>query len=160
MSIKLLLFSYLSIKTCVLGAQKNRLIETVLLSTHNICFEWEIKQIVFQYTLLSGGLLCWLVYKEDSDKPVSMHTDLQCTLKQSYQSLSLPPEVTLDPWLATECPSKTKHGGNCQLVHFAGHRLKLCFQMKNSQSDIWVQAAQRFQIRRKIISSLQIKVCS
>ena len=24
--------------TCVLGAQKNRLIETVLLSTHNICF--------------------------------------------------------------------------------------------------------------------------
>ena len=36
MSIKLLLFSYPSIVTCVLGAQKNRLIETVLLSTHNI----------------------------------------------------------------------------------------------------------------------------
>ena len=32
------LFSYPSIKTCVFGAQKNRLIETVLLSTHNICF--------------------------------------------------------------------------------------------------------------------------
>ena len=30
--------------------------ETVLLSTHNICFGWEIKKIVFQYTLLSGGL--------------------------------------------------------------------------------------------------------
>ena len=29
---------YPSVKTCVLGAQKNRLIETVLLSTHNICF--------------------------------------------------------------------------------------------------------------------------
>ena len=27
----------------VLGAQKNRLNETVLLSTHNICFGWEIK---------------------------------------------------------------------------------------------------------------------
>ena len=26
------------IKTCVLGSQKNRLSETVLLSTHNICF--------------------------------------------------------------------------------------------------------------------------
>ena len=39
-----------------MGAQKNRLIETVLLSTHNICFGWEIKKIIFQYALLSGGL--------------------------------------------------------------------------------------------------------
>ena len=31
-------FSCPSVLTCVLGAQKNRLIETVLLSTHNICF--------------------------------------------------------------------------------------------------------------------------
>ena len=38
------------------GAQKNRLIETVLLSTHNICFGLEIKKIIFQYALLSGGL--------------------------------------------------------------------------------------------------------
>ena len=30
--------SYPSVLTCVLGAQKNRLIETDLLSTHNICF--------------------------------------------------------------------------------------------------------------------------
>ena len=29
--------------TCVLGAQKNRLIEMVLLSTHNICFGREIR---------------------------------------------------------------------------------------------------------------------
>ena len=36
--VKLRLFSYRSVETCVLGAQKNRLIETVLLSTHNICF--------------------------------------------------------------------------------------------------------------------------
>ena len=36
--IKLLIFSYPSIETFVLGAQKDRLIETVLLSTHNICF--------------------------------------------------------------------------------------------------------------------------
>ena len=36
--VKLLIFSYPSVLTFVLGAQKNRLIETVLLSTHNICF--------------------------------------------------------------------------------------------------------------------------
>ena len=39
-----------------LGAQKNRLIETVLLSTHNICFDWEIRKIIVSYALLSGGL--------------------------------------------------------------------------------------------------------
>ena len=38
LSVKLLIFSYPSVLTLVLGAQKNRLIETVLLSTHNICF--------------------------------------------------------------------------------------------------------------------------
>ena len=37
-SLNLLLFSYPSIFTCVLDAQKNLLIETVLLSIHNICF--------------------------------------------------------------------------------------------------------------------------
>ena len=31
----------------VVGAQKNRLIETVLLSTHNICFGWKIKKNIF-----------------------------------------------------------------------------------------------------------------
>ena len=36
------------------------LIETVLLSTHNICFGLEIKKIVFHYTLLSGGLISTL----------------------------------------------------------------------------------------------------
>ena len=30
-------FSYFSIKTCVVGTQNNRLNETVLLSTQNIC---------------------------------------------------------------------------------------------------------------------------
>ena len=37
-SVKVFLYSYPSVKTYDLGAQKNRLIETVLLSTHNICF--------------------------------------------------------------------------------------------------------------------------
>ena len=35
---KLQIFSYPSVLTYVLDAQKNSLIETVLLSTHNICF--------------------------------------------------------------------------------------------------------------------------
>ena len=35
---------------------KKRLNETVLLSTHNICFGWVIRRI-FNYTLLSGGLI-------------------------------------------------------------------------------------------------------
>ena len=39
-----------------LGAQKDRLTETVLLSTQNICFGWEIRKIIFNYTLLSWGL--------------------------------------------------------------------------------------------------------
>ena len=37
------------------GAQKNCLIETILLSTHNICFGREIRKIIFNYTLLFGG---------------------------------------------------------------------------------------------------------
>ena len=40
----MLIFPYPSVLTYVLGAQKNRLIETVLLSTHNICFGWEIRK--------------------------------------------------------------------------------------------------------------------
>ena len=38
LSIKLQLFSYPTIKTCVLGVQKNRLIETVLLRTQQHMF--------------------------------------------------------------------------------------------------------------------------
>ena len=37
-SVKLQIFSYPSVLSFVLGAQKNHLTETVLLSTHNICF--------------------------------------------------------------------------------------------------------------------------
>ena len=35
---KIVTVSYSYLLACVLGAQKNRLNETVLLSTHNICF--------------------------------------------------------------------------------------------------------------------------
>ena len=40
LSIKLSIFSFQSVSTYVLGAQKNYLIETVPLSTHNIHFGW------------------------------------------------------------------------------------------------------------------------
>ena len=40
-SVKMLMFSLPSVLTYVLGAQKNRLIETVLLSTHNKYCGWE-----------------------------------------------------------------------------------------------------------------------
>ena len=48
-SVKLYLFSNPPIQTCVLGAQKNRLIETYVLDE-------KIKKTVFQYALLSGCL--------------------------------------------------------------------------------------------------------
>ena len=44
---KMLIFSYQSIVTCVLGAQKNRLIETVLFSTHNMF--WSRNKIFFSF---------------------------------------------------------------------------------------------------------------
>ena len=47
--VKLQIFSYPLILTCVLGAQKNRLIETVLSSTHNMCFGLEMRFILTTY---------------------------------------------------------------------------------------------------------------
>ena len=44
-------FSYFSTKTCVVGTQKNPLIETVLLSTQNKCWIWWIRKYSQLYTL-------------------------------------------------------------------------------------------------------------
>ena len=51
----MLIFSYPSVLKYVLGAQKIRLIETVLLSTHNI-FGLEIRKLNFRYALLNKVL--------------------------------------------------------------------------------------------------------
>ena len=59
LSVKLYIFSYPSVLTHVLGAQKNRLIETVLLSTHNICFGLETRKLIWVYTLLTKGLMLY-----------------------------------------------------------------------------------------------------
>ena len=54
--LKLCIFSYPSVLMYVLGAQKYRLNEMVLLSTHNICFGGKIRKISFDYTILTRGL--------------------------------------------------------------------------------------------------------
>ena len=51
------LISYLSRETYVLGAQKNRLGETVLLSTHNIYFGLILRKIINNNALLSARTL-------------------------------------------------------------------------------------------------------
>ena len=51
------IFSDPSILPYVLGAQKNRLNEAVLLSTHNICFGKEVRKLFFDYQPLSKGLI-------------------------------------------------------------------------------------------------------
>ena len=45
------IFFPISFNICF-GAQKNRLIETVLLSTHSICFGWELRK----YFLITEAL--------------------------------------------------------------------------------------------------------
>ena len=47
-----------------LGAQKNRLIETVLLSTHNICFGREIRKKIQLRALIWGPVLSPLCSKK------------------------------------------------------------------------------------------------
>ena len=57
---KNVIFSYLFVLTYVLGSQKNRLIEMVLLSTHNTCIGCKVRKLFFDYSFLSGGLV--LIY--------------------------------------------------------------------------------------------------
>ena len=64
-----------------MGAQKNRLIEMVLLNTHNICFGWEIKKITFQYALLSGGLSGSSLFAK---VPISQ---MKCSLRWHFDSV-------------------------------------------------------------------------
>ena len=48
-------FLILGFNMC-LGAQQNRLIETVLLGTHNVYFVLEVRTLIFDYARLSRGL--------------------------------------------------------------------------------------------------------
>ena len=72
-----------------ISIQKNRLIETVLLSTHNIRFGSEIRKIIFQYALLSGGLVpCQVLEKSTADgmarlKMLTSHVVVMYELSQT-----------------------------------------------------------------------------
>ena len=55
------IFSYSSVLTYVLVAQKNRFIEMVPLSTHNICLGWEIRKLNLRYALLTK-VLHWMEF--------------------------------------------------------------------------------------------------
>ena len=50
--LKLIDISYFSTKTYVVGTQKNRLNETVLLSTQNICLDWWVRNNYNFYFML------------------------------------------------------------------------------------------------------------
>ena len=53
LSIHSLLYSNISVKTYDVGAEKNRLSETVHLSTHNICFRFEMREITRKHVILT-----------------------------------------------------------------------------------------------------------
>ena len=52
----------------VLGAQKNFLIEMALLSTHNICFGWEIRKSIIKCSNLK--YICSAVFRSDEHSQV------------------------------------------------------------------------------------------
>ena len=80
------------------GAQKKRLIETVVLSTNNISFGWEIRKINFSYALLSGSL----IFSSESSSKYHKRLWRVCTYAQTRLSLccSMMPS---DDALSTKC---------------------------------------------------------
>ena len=90
MSIKYWICSHQSVKSFVLGAQKTRLIETLLLSTHNICFSREIRFFLFffisYYYLKSWSAEAFLAVKIKwihlaSDKQKAKQLSIMCLIK-------------------------------------------------------------------------------
>ena len=74
---------YPSVLTYVLSAQKNHLIETFLLSTHNVSFGCEMRKNKFWYTLLTKSCLLLLI----SIKFIIFLSNLPCEWR--YQSISV-----------------------------------------------------------------------
>ena len=56
LSVHLWVSPYPSFLSVLFGAQKNRLNDTVLWSSHSLCFGWEISKIYFDFALLSRSL--------------------------------------------------------------------------------------------------------
>ena len=95
-----------------MGAQKNHLIETVLLSTHSICFGWGIRKLIFWYTRLTKVMIerkanirnqwnnsiwaatrdfqkCGILTSVDSDEPVQPSVKLRNSKWYSVSSLTV-----------------------------------------------------------------------
>ena len=77
------IFLPISFNICF-GCSKNHLIEMVLLSTHNICFGWEIRKLNFRYTLITKVLKECMIIKY---KKNLMHywARLGITIFENYQ---------------------------------------------------------------------------
>ena len=78
------LFSYLLVKTCVMGAQKSHLIETVLMSTHNIWYgkkKKKKKKKIQVYTIIWGPELNYIY----NQTPLDMHNVLS-QVHNNYQT--------------------------------------------------------------------------
>ena len=54
----------------------------VLLSTHNICFGWEIRKLFFIYALLSGGLISDLKLWIDQESTLILIFQVQYILAE------------------------------------------------------------------------------
>ena len=91
----------------VFVAQKNGLIETVLLSAHNICFHWEIRKLTLSYAFLNKGLI---IFKFTASQVAQFHYNygLIVWMKNSvdpdnwlHQSLAnVIKQEGLRPWVA------------------------------------------------------------
>ena len=122
LSVKLSFVSYQQFIQNVLCGRKNRLAETILLSTHNICFGWEKRINCFNYALLSRSLL-------------SM-TQLRITKRPLYLTQTCRMEFPIlinweTPFLILWVPGKTIH------LYFFLNWLRLSKQW-NPWRLIWV----------------------
>ena len=66
---------YFSTKTCVVGTQKNRLIEAVLLSIHNTCLNWGVRKYLQFYAQKNPYPDLWIhtPMRDSCTHPLSFH---------------------------------------------------------------------------------------
>ena len=85
------IFLSISLNIC-LDTQNNCLIETVLLSTHNIHFVWKITKWIFSHALLSGGLtryiLLWTTWQKYLDPALPNNPSNWVPLSSTWPSIT------------------------------------------------------------------------
>ena len=79
---EVLIFSYFSMTTCVVGIHLKGLAEELLMSTHNIYFHREIKKMLHGYPHLSGSV-CWIDL--DSSFLLNLHQNSIVCCGTSFQ---------------------------------------------------------------------------